>query len=168
MSQKRQSDRISKILLVWLVIVSAPAIATAQIYTVLTFDAKDDGRDPSLADAAQLSYRYDKQQDLLWFRVSLYGKPDQESFGVNIVLDTGADEAAKMNWWGANKGFKFDKLITAWVTRGNNGYQGTLGVGDVAGVKARNINNLLQNNLQLRVEGDSILIGFKRADLTDN
>ena len=60
MSQKRQSDRISKILLVWLVIVSAPAIATAQIYTVLTFDAKGDGRDPSLADAAQLAYRYDK------------------------------------------------------------------------------------------------------------
>jgi len=167
MSQKRQSDRISKILLVWLVIVSAPAIATAQIYTVLTFDAKGDGRDPSLADAAQLAYRYDKQQDLLWFRIALYGVPNENAFGVNIVIDTGADDATRMNWWGGNKTFKFDRLVTAWVTRGDNGYQGTVGVGDVAGVNAKHLNNLHQNNLQIRVEGDSIVIGVKRTDITD-
>src|SRR5215510_1870495 len=143
---------------------SAPS---AQIWNVLAFDAKGDGRDPSLADAAQLSCRYDKEQDMLWFRVSLYGKPNPDAFGVNIVVDTGGDDAAKMNWWGANKDFKFDKLVTAWVRRSDNGYQGTIGVGDAAGVKARNINNLLQNNLQIRVEGDSIIIGVKRTDITD-
>src|SRR5436309_6812232 len=167
MSQKRQSDRISKILLVWLVIVSAPATATSQIYTVLTFDAKGDGRDPSLADAAQLAYRYDKQQDLLWFRIALYGVPNENAFGVNVVIDTGADDATRMNWWGGNKTFKFDRLVTAWVTRGDNGYQGTVGVGDVAGVNAKQLNNLHQNNLQIRVEGDSIVIGVKRTDITD-
>jgi len=143
---------------------SAPS---PQIWNVLAFDAKGDVNDPSLADAAMLSCRYDKQQDMLWFRVSLYGKPNPDVFGVNIVVDTGGDDASKMNWWGANKNFKFDKLITAWVTRGASGYQGTIGVGDVAGVKARNINNLLQNNLQIRVEGDSIIIGVKRTDITD-
>src|SRR5215470_2355089 len=143
---------------------SAPS---SQIWNVLAFDAKGDVSDSSLADAAQLSCRYDKQQDMLWFRVSLYGKPNPDVFGVNIVVDTGGDEASKMNWWGANKDFKFDKLITAWVTRGASGYQGTIGVGNVAGVKARNINNLLQNNLQIRVEGDSIIIGVKRTDITD-
>jgi pimeloyl-ACP methyl ester carboxylesterase len=140
---------------------------TAQVWTVLAFDPRGDGRDPSLADAAQLSCRYDKEQDLLWFRVSLYGKPNEESFGVNIAVDTGADDPGKMNWWGANKDFKFDKLITAWVTRNNGSYQGTIGVGDAAGARAMKFNNLLQNNLQVRVEGDSILIGMKRADLTD-
>ena len=93
------------LLLAWVVVVAVGA--TAEIWTVLAVDPKGDGRDSSLADAAQLSYRYDKQQDLLWFRVSLYDKPNEESFGVNIVLDTGADDAAKMNWWGANKDFKF-------------------------------------------------------------
>src|SRR5215510_7971882 len=132
------------------------AVSTPQIWTVLAFDAKGDGRDPSLPDAAQLSYRYDQQQDMLWFRVSLYGKPPEEAFGINVVVDTGRDGAEKMNWWGANKDFKFDRLVTAWVTRGQNGYQGTIGVGDVAGVKAKNINNLLQNDLQIQVEGDSI------------
>jgi hypothetical protein len=51
--------------------------------------------------------------------VSLYGKPKEESFGVNIVVDTGTDDAAKMNWWGAKKDFNFDTLVTAWVMRGN-------------------------------------------------
>ena len=58
-------------------------------------------------------------------------------------------------------------FVTAWVTRDGNGYQGTIGVGDAAGVKAKQFNNLLQNNLQLRVEGDSIIIGVKRTDVTD-
>jgi pimeloyl-ACP methyl ester carboxylesterase len=72
-----------------------------------------------------------------------------------------------MNWWGANKAFKFDKLITAWVTRSDNGFQGTIGVGDAAGAQAKQFNNLLQNDLQIRVEGDSIVIGVKRTDVTD-
>src|SRR5438552_13469115 len=154
MSEKRQPDAISKTFLVLLLIVSAPVLATAQVYTVLTFDAKGDGRDPSLADAAQLAYRYDKQQDLLLFRIALYGVPNENAFGVNIVIDTGGDDATKMNWWGGNKAFKFDRLITAWVTRGNNGYERTIGVADVARVNSKQLTNLHQNKLQIRGEGD--------------
>lgn len=140
---------------------------SADLWTVLTFDLKGDARDQSLADAAQLSYQYDKEHDYLWFRVSLYGAPNEQTFGVNIALDTGGEEASKMNWWGGNNTFKFDKLITAWVRRGANGYQGTIGVGDASGSRARQFNNLSQNNLQLKIEGDSILVGVKRSDLTD-
>jgi len=137
------------------------------VWSVLAFDARADGSDPALADAAQLSYRYDKQQDLLWFRVSIYNAPNEQAFGVNIVFDTGADETAKMNWWGSNKAFRFDKLVTAWVTRTDTGYQGTIGVGDAAGAQAKQFNNLFQNDLNIRVEGDSIVIGVKRTDVTD-
>src|SRR5436305_12687633 len=132
-NRQRMLRSISKVLLLLAFVVTARCGTTAQIWTVLAVDPKGDGQDPSLADAAQLSYRYDKQQDMLWFRVSLYGKPNEEAFGVNIVFDTGVDEAAKMNWWGANAAFKFNKLVTAWVTLGGNGYQGTIGIGDVAG-----------------------------------
>jgi len=139
----------------------------ARVWTVLTFDGKGDGRDPSLADAAQLSYRFDKEQDFLWFRLSLYGKPNEQAFGVNIVFDTGVDDSNKTNWWGGNKNFKFDRLLTAWVTRSDKGYEGTIGIGDAAGVNAKQLNNLRQRNLQIRVEGDSIVIGVKRTDVTD-
>src|SRR5437868_2117401 len=158
---------ISKLVLLLAFALIAPASALAQVWTVVGFDSKGDARDPSLADAATLSFRYDKEQDFLWFRVSLYGGPNEQAFGINILFDTGVDEAAKMNWWGANKAFKFDKLLTAWVTRGVNGYEGTIGVSDAAGVKTKQFNNLLQNNLQIRVEGDSVLIGVKRTDVTD-
>jgi pimeloyl-ACP methyl ester carboxylesterase len=137
------------------------------LWTVLAFDPKSDARDPSLADAAQLCYRYDKEQDYLWFRVNLYKAPNEQAFGINIVFDTGVDDARKMNWWGTNQAFRFDKLITAWVMRSDNGYQGTIGVGDAAGAQAKQFNNLIQNDLQIRVEGESIVIGVKRKDCTD-
>src|SRR5262249_3824897 len=144
-----------------------PAAASAQVWTVLAGDPKGDTRDATASDAAQLAYRYDKQQDRLWFRISLYGTPNKDGFGVNLVFDTAGDDAAKMNWWGAKTGLRFDRIVTAWVTRGDKSYEGTIGVGDTAGVKARQINNLLQNNLQVSVEGDSIVIGVKRTDITD-
>ena len=158
---------ILRIFLLLVFMAITPAIGAAQIWTVLAPDFKGDARDPALADVAQLSYRYDKEQDFLWFRVTLYGIPNEHAFGVNLVFDTGSDETVKMNWWGANSSFRFDKLVTAWVIRGNNGYEGTIGVGDATGVKAKQINNLRQNNLQIQVEGDSILIGVKRTDVTD-
>jgi len=141
--------------------------ARSQTWTVLAFDAKGDGKDSSLADAAQLSYRYEKDGDYLWFRATVYGTVNEQAFGVNIVLDTGADDTTKVNWWGGNKAFRFDRLITAWVTRVNGAYQGTIGVGDAAGVNAKQFNNLIQNNLLIQVAGDSILIRVKRSDLTD-
>ena len=172
-TRPRLLSPVSRVLLFMVFLVLTPAVTYPQVYKVLTFDGKGDGRDPSLPDAAQLAYRYDKQLDFLWFRIALYGQPNEQAFGVNIVIDTGGDEAARMNWWGGNKNFKFDKVVTAWVTRADKGdkgdkrYEGTIGVGDVAGVNAKQINNLRQNNLQIRVEGDSILIGVKRTDITD-
>src|SRR5262245_29761072 len=135
---------ISKTLLLLAFIALASASVTAQVWTVIAAKPKSDTRDPSLAEAAQLCYRYDKQQDLLWFRVSLYGAPNERGFGVNLIFDTGGDESARMNWWGANKTFKFDKLVTAWVTRNDNGYQGTIGVGDAVGTKTKQFNHLSQ------------------------
>jgi pimeloyl-ACP methyl ester carboxylesterase len=165
--RQRLPSPVSKFVLLLAFIVLTPAVITAQVYTVLTFDGKGDGRDPSLADAAQLAYRYDKEQDLLWFRLALYGKANEQAFGVNLVIDTGGDEASKMNWWGGNKSFKFDKLVTAAVTRGDNGYAGTIGVTDAAGISMQQMNNVRRNNLLIRVEGDSIVIGVKRTDITD-
>ncbi len=169
MTSKQQSPRSvsTRIALLLAFILIIPAIAAAQVYTVISFDGKGDGRDASAADVAQLSYRHDKEQDILWFRIALYGKANEQAFGVNLVIDTGGDEASKLNWWGGNKTFKFDKLVTAAVTRSDKGYAGTIGVTDAAGITQQRMNNLRQNNLQIRVEGDSILIGIKRTDITD-
>src|SRR2546425_3054223 len=117
-NQHRRLSSVSKIALplalLWALIVISPTIISAQVWTVLTFDSKGDGRDPSLPDAAQLAYRYDKQKDFLWFRIALYGVPNEDAFGVNLVIDTGGDDLTRMNWWGGKKTFRFDRLVTAW------------------------------------------------------
>jgi hypothetical protein len=107
----RPSRLLSQIALVVVIGFSASISTAGQIWTVLGAKPKGTARDSSLAEAAQLSYRYDKAQDVLWFRVSLYGALNEQAFGLNLVFDTGGDEAAKMNWWGANKTFKFDRLV---------------------------------------------------------
>jgi pimeloyl-ACP methyl ester carboxylesterase len=160
-------QRLSKVVLLLAFIVITPARAAAQVYTVLMFDPKGDARDPALGDAAQLAYHYDKEQDMVWFRIAFYGKPNDQAFGLRLFFDTGADDANKMNWPNASRNFKFDTVVTADVTRSANGYAGTIGVGDVTGIKADQPTNRRQNNLQIRVEGDSIIIGVKRTDITD-
>lgn len=158
---------LSRLVILGTMMLFACGGASAQVWTVIGVDLKGDGKDSALADAAQLAYRYDKEHDFLWFRVALYGKPNAHEFGINLVFDTGGADADKMNWWGANKDFKFDRLLTAWVTQTNSGYQGTIGIGDAAGARAKQFNDLLKNNLQILVEDDSIVIGVKRTDITD-
>ena len=118
------------ILLFVLWLVDAAPNSTAHVWTVIAVDPKGDTRDSSLADAAQLSYRYDKPLDMLWFRVSLFGRPAANELGVKIAVDTGAND---------------DRQITAWSTP----------------------TNVRPNNLQLDLDGNAIVIGFKRTDLTD-
>jgi pimeloyl-ACP methyl ester carboxylesterase len=136
------------------------------MWTVIAIDPKGDGRESALADAAQLSYRYDAHLDMLWFRVSVFSKLSGDGFSLNIAVDTGSGDD-KTNWWGGNVDFTFDRLLTAWVTRTDGGYTGTIGISDAAGARQKQLTNRRQNNLQLKVEGDAVLIGLKRTDLSD-
>jgi pimeloyl-ACP methyl ester carboxylesterase len=145
---------------------AAPA-SESTVWTVIGFDPRGDAQDPSLADAALLSYQYDKGRDLLWFRVGLYEAPTAEAFRVNIAVDTGASNRDKMNWWGANAEFAFDRLVTIWMTRGGGAYHGTSGITDANGARREQFTNLKENSVELRVDRDAILIGVKRDDLTD-
>src|SRR5262245_7173390 len=68
------------------------------IWTVQAFDARGDGREPSSLDAAQLSSRYDRDADVVWFRVALFGAPTVEAFRVTIAVDSGAADGERMPW----------------------------------------------------------------------
>ena len=54
-------------------------LLAAQIWTVLAFDPKGDGRNSSLPDAAQLAYRFDAAQDMIWFRIAFYDTSHQQA-----------------------------------------------------------------------------------------
>jgi pimeloyl-ACP methyl ester carboxylesterase len=143
----------------------APATDMTNVWTVIAVDPKGDARAPQSADAAQLSYRYDTAGDMLWFRITLFRKPDTNIFTVTIAVDTAADGVVKTNWQGANHDFTFDKLISAELRRVGRGYQGAITLSDAT---ARNGKPpIKRSDSQVRVEGDSIIIGFRRLEFTD-
>jgi pimeloyl-ACP methyl ester carboxylesterase len=164
---KTSGNSLINFLCILILALGVATTAHAQVWSLLWLDAKGDGRDQTLPDLATLSYRYDKDNDVIWFRLHLYGIPNPEAFGVNVAIDTGGDDATKLNWWGANKSFRFDRLVTAWVTRQGHSYKGIIGVGDAEGVKSKQFNNLSQNNIDIRTEGESIVFGVKRTQITD-
>src|ERR1041385_6813757 len=86
---RQMYNSFSKILVPFILTLIASASSTAQVWTVIGAKPNGTERDPALAAAAQLSYRYDKLEDFLWFRVSLYGVPNEKAFGVNLVFNTG-------------------------------------------------------------------------------
>jgi pimeloyl-ACP methyl ester carboxylesterase len=145
---------------------AAPA-SESTVWTVIGFDLRGDAHDPSLADAALLSYQYDKARDFLWFRIGLYTSPTAEAFRVNIAVDTGSKDRDKVYWWGANTEFTFDRLVTVWATGGRGAYHSTSGISDADGARRKQFTNLKENSVELRFDKDAILIGVKRVDLTD-
>jgi len=51
------------------------------------------------------------------------------------ALDTDGDPANGMEWWGANKAFHFDRVVTAYGSATGEGYEGTIGIADAAEVQ---------------------------------
>ena len=138
-----------------------------QNWNEIASDSQGDGISPSLNDGKSFSWYYNRATDSLWFRVEVYDPMATTAFGVNIVLDTDGNPNNGGAWWGSNGGFRYDRLITAWVTRSGQSYVGTIGVADPAGVAAEDFGNLYRNNLQVIVDEsqNSYLIGVLRSDI---
>ena len=90
---------------------------------------------PSLPDATRLEV-IPSAGNLLWVRVTLREPPHDRWIGMNLALDVDGDPANGYAWWGANKEFKFDRLVTVWCFRVADGCQGYVGLADAAEMAA--------------------------------
>jgi hypothetical protein len=97
-------------------------------------DPAGDGTRPGLPDAVALRVLRDDAHDQVWFRVELHDPVPEAWAGVNVALDVDGDPANGTPWWGRNTGFRFDRLVTAWITDNGSGYQGQLGIADATEV----------------------------------
>lgn len=134
----------------------------------LTADPANDGRNPSWAEAKALSYYYDARTDTLWFKFDLERLPNPNAFGINLIVDTDQNQQNGMSWWGNNKTFKYDRLVTVWVIKtGPNRYRGSVGMGDNRGIQFGRYTNLFHNNLAFGADPEKkvFLLGFKSAEL---
>jgi hypothetical protein len=137
----------------------------------LIADPANDGRNPSWAEAKALSYYYDAPTDTLWFKFDLERLPNPNAFGINLVVDTDQNQQNGLSWWGNNKTFKYDRLVTVWVVKtGPNRYRGSVGIGDTHGIQLGRYTSLSHNNLAFHADAEKkvFLLGFKSAELDND
>ncbi|HEY6174368.1 MAG TPA: CIA30 family protein [Kofleriaceae bacterium] len=103
-------------------------------FTTIARDDRGDTVHPRLPDARELQLAVDPSDDRVWFRFVLQDPPPDGWFGLNVALDIDGDPDNGGAWWGQNKRFHYDRLITAYLGRGAGYWQGFVGVADAAQV----------------------------------
>jgi hypothetical protein len=133
----------------------------------LATDAQGDGTHATLPDATTLSVFEDAGHGLVWFRIGLAEAPESEGFGVNLAIDLDGRQDNGREWWGANKAFRFDRLVTAYVhARDNDVYQGVIGVADADAVAQRMIDpRFAAPRVIVDRAGRAFVVGVPRAVL---
>jgi hypothetical protein len=130
-------------------------------------DPKGDGVKPGLPDALALSTWRDEAHGRLWVRLQLAGPPPAEGIGFNLALDIDGDQSNGSSWWGSNKAFHFDRLVTAFVFDTGADWQGTFGIADARQVDA---GDLMTGGFErplviLDRAANAVAVGFPKAAL---
>ena len=139
--------------------VTAPALTWQPFLT----DASGDGKNPKLPDIIAVDRAEDS--DRLWYRVT-FREPLPRSFGVNVVINRSGDPATGMRWWGTGSTFRFDRLVTAWISRDGDRYFGRVGVTDDDGARGSRLTKIPADILLAMANDDrSVILGVPRAAL---
>ena len=136
------------------------------VCTELSRDPNGNGKQKNLPDATALTVCSDDAHGLIWFRVSLAGPVPQSWMGVNLALDTDGDPSNGTPWWGTNKAFHFDRLVTAYgLATGPGSYEGTIGIADAAEVQAGNMAGSRGERVRVVVDrmSNALVVGIPRS-----
>lgn len=133
-------------------------------WTAISSDPAGDGMSTTPLDGTKLEYRYDDMTDSVWFRITTSNFLNA-NYGLNIVLDvTGA--GAQGTWWGnQNSSFKYNRLITAWISSGT---MGVVGITDPAGAASNNYTKIANGskiNIAIDAATKTYTLGMKRTDI---
>jgi len=142
---------------------AAPSVAWKPFLT----DAAGDGKSPKNPDVIAVDRAEDGER--WWYRVAFHD-PLPPSFGVNIVVNRSGDPATGMKWWGNGSTARFDRLVTAWITRDGDRYFGRVGVTDDSGSRGARLMKI-PADIQIAMADDhrSVMIGVPKSaiELTD-
>jgi hypothetical protein len=122
-------------------------------WKLLAEEEEADGRYPSLPDAARLSYAV--KGGRLTLRIDLVEPLPAKWLGVNVAIDCDEDPRNGLAWWGFNKEFHFDRLLSAYLTRSGSEYQGVVGITDAKGAEAFDLTRLGSEVLSVAVDSEA-------------
>jgi len=139
--------------------VAAPAV----IWQPFLTDPAGDGKVATHPDVIAVDRA--ESGDRLWYRIT-FREPLPRSFGANIVVNRSGDPATGMAWWGTGSTFRFDRLVTAWISRDGDRYFGRVGVTDDDGARGARFSKI-SSDVQLAIGADdrSVMIGVPRSAL---
>ena len=142
-----------------------PAPLSRLAWSELAQDPRGDGK-PRLPDARALSVAVDTGKGLTWVRIDLEDAIPADWMGVNLVLDTDGDQENGTSWWGGNKTFKFDRMVTAWVFVAKERYEGMIGIAPADQVAAGFVTSDDDVHLALDRTGRRVYLGFPSLSIS--
>lgn len=141
-----------------------PAPLAALPWRELASDPTGDGK-PGLPDARALFVAADPRRPIAWVRIDLETPIPASWIGVNLVLDTDGDPADGTAWWGKDKSFRFDRLVTVWVFAVDRHYEGSVGIVSHDQAAAGFVTNDEEVHLALDREGRRVYLGVPSATI---
>jgi hypothetical protein len=133
----------------------------------LADDPAHDGKLPSLPDATSLEMIPASGDGIIWLRMILSEAPNDRWLGLNAALDVDGDPENGQAWWGANSGFKFDRLVTVWCIRVAEGCQGYIGIASADQVAAGTMASGGAPGVRFAIDHEkrAFVVGIPRAAL---
>jgi hypothetical protein len=131
-----------------------------------TMDPEGDGQVPGRGDGRTVQVHLSPQ--VVYFRIFVYGTIDTIAPAVSIALDVDNDQSNGVAWYGANREFRVDRMLSVGpVSRAESRFTGYNGVTSAAGITARNWIDVKRGNLHFYLDtvDNSYVVGVPREDL---
>ena len=139
-------------------------------WNLLLEDVEGDGRSPSSSDGKAFSYFHDRQTDSIWFQLKTHNKISFLDPAISVSIDTDNNQTNGAPWYGTNRKFKVDIMLSAGPVRQGDGYVGWNGITDAQGIRTATWMNVTKDNLTFYFDtkDNAYYLGMKRSDLGKN
>ncbi len=120
-------------------------------WTLLSKDQEGDASSSNV-DGKSLSYHYNQETDTLYFKFELFDGFNADAPAISVALDIDSNQENGIKWYGSNKAFKVDLMLSFGPKRDGEKYFGYNGITDAIGIKNRNWINIKQGNLRFYID----------------
>ncbi len=150
-------------------VASAPDQLRALPWKVLATDPSGDDNRRGWGDGRTFAFHHDPAGDTLWFRWELHDGYDPETPAVSVAFDTDSNQLTGAPWYGSNKDFRFEVLVSVGpLDRVQGGWRGYNGVTDSVGVVTQSWMNRQQGGLVFYTDApfEAYYLGVARSDVS--
>ncbi len=86
-------------------------------WELLSEDERGDGANVNSADGKAFYYFHDKGEQKIWFKFELFNTISEDFPAVSIAFDIDNDQQTGQFWFGSNKAFKYDAMLSLGVLK---------------------------------------------------